>query len=98
MPARKKEETAEEAKELLQQEEQKAPEEPEAPEKQEEQEETEKQEEQKAPEEPEKKTGRLVATRPILYQGRQFQTGEQLPNYDSSMVEAWIKYGSAKFE
>lgn len=95
MPARKKEETAEEAKELLQPEEQKAPEEPE------EQKEPEKPEEQKAPEkqaEPEKKTGRLVATRPILYQGRQFQTGEQLPNYDSLMVEAWIKYGSARFE
>ena len=87
MSARKKEETnaVEEEKKVT--EEQEVQEEPETP------------EEPEEPETPkEKKSGKLVATRPIIYQGRQFATGEQLPNYDEDMVEAWLKYGSAKYE
>lgn len=40
--------------------------------------------------------GTIVATRPILYEGREFKTGEELPRYDADMVAAWLKYGSAK--
>ena len=43
-----------------------------------------------------KKGSTIIATRPILYEGRQFMTGEALPAYDKEMVDAWIKSGSAK--
>lgn len=41
---------------------------------------------------------KLVALRPILFRGRQYQTGDRLPADDQKMVEAWIKYKSAKWE
>ncbi len=40
--------------------------------------------------------GKLIATRPILYEGREFKTGEELPRYDADMVDAWMRHGSAK--
>ena len=41
---------------------------------------------------------KLVALRPILFRGRQYQTGDRLPADDQKMVEAWIQYKSAKWE
>lgn len=38
----------------------------------------------------------LIAQRPILFDGRQYKTGDILPNTDAAMTEAWLKYGSAK--
>lgn len=38
----------------------------------------------------------LIAQRPILFDGRQYNSGDILPNTDTAMVEAWLKYGSAK--
>ena len=40
--------------------------------------------------------GEVIATRPILYEGRQFVAGEVLPCHDSKMVKAWLEAGSAK--
>lgn len=45
-----------------------------------------------------KTVAKLIATRPILYRGRQYKTGEQLPADDAKMVAAWIEYKSAKWE
>lgn len=42
-------------------------------------------------------TPKLIAKRPILFDGRQFNTGDQLPCYDARMVEAWLKYQSAEW-
>lgn len=42
-------------------------------------------------------TPKLIAKRPILFDGRQFNTGDQLPCYDAKMVEAWLKYKSAEW-
>jgi hypothetical protein len=39
----------------------------------------------------------LVATRSILYNGREFRAGAPLPLDDPMMVEAWIHYGSAVY-
>ncbi len=43
-------------------------------------------------------SGKVIATRPILYEGRQFVAGEVLPCHDSKMVNAWLEAGSAKRE
>ncbi|WP_297199813.1 hypothetical protein [uncultured Flavonifractor sp.] len=37
----------------------------------------------------------LIATRPILYQGRMIQSGDRLPADEQKMVEAWLRAGSA---
>lgn len=37
----------------------------------------------------------LIATRPILYQGRMIQPGDRLPADEEKMVEAWLRAGSA---
>lgn len=37
----------------------------------------------------------LIATRPILYQGRMIQPGDRLPADEKKMVEAWLRAGSA---
>lgn len=39
---------------------------------------------------------RLIATRPVLYQGRMYEPGDALPAYDAKMVDAWQRAGSAK--
>lgn len=39
---------------------------------------------------------RLIARRPVLYQGRQYEPGETLPAYDANMVGAWLRAGSAE--
>lgn len=39
---------------------------------------------------------RLIAKRAVLYQGRQYEPGEVLPAYDTAMVDAWLRAGSAK--
>ena len=39
---------------------------------------------------------KLIAARPILYRGRMYERGEQLPGDDTKMVDAWIKHGSAR--
>ena len=39
---------------------------------------------------------RLIAKRPVLYQGRQYEPGEILPAYDTDMVGAWLRVGTAK--
>lgn len=38
---------------------------------------------------------RLIAKRPVLYQGRQYEAGEALPAHDTAMVAAWLRAGSA---
>lgn len=44
------------------------------------------------------KAKKLIALRPILFRGRQYKTGEQLPADDAKMVAAWIEYKSAKWD
>lgn len=39
---------------------------------------------------------RLIAKRAVLYQGRQYEPGEPLPAYDTLMVDAWLRAGTAK--
>ena len=39
---------------------------------------------------------KLIAKIPILYQGRMYGEGETLPAYDSKMVDAWVRAGSAE--
>lgn len=39
---------------------------------------------------------KLTAKRPILYRGRMYSAGEQLPGDDAKMVDAWLKHGSAE--
>lgn len=39
---------------------------------------------------------RLIAKRAVLYQGRQYEPGEPLPAYDPTMVDAWLRAGTAK--
>lgn len=39
---------------------------------------------------------RLIAKRAVLYQGRQYEPGEPLPAYDTVMVDAWLRAGTAK--
>lgn len=41
---------------------------------------------------------RLIAKRHILFDGKQFKLGEELPTYNSEMVERWLECGSAEFE
>lgn len=41
---------------------------------------------------------RLIAKRSILHLANQYNTGEELPQNDSKMVELWIKYGSAQYD
>lgn len=40
--------------------------------------------------------GKLKATRPILYQNRLYEAGEELPRHDPAIVSAWLTAGSAK--
>lgn len=39
---------------------------------------------------------RLIAKRAVLYQGRQYEPGEPLPAYDTVMVDAWLRAGTAE--
>lgn len=39
---------------------------------------------------------KLIAKRAVLYRGRQYEPGEMLPGYDTKMVEAWLRAGSAE--
>lgn len=41
---------------------------------------------------------KLIARRPILYYGREFLTGEELPDKDSEKVKEWTEDGSAVWE
>lgn len=41
---------------------------------------------------------KLIALRPVLYQGRMYEEGETLPAYDVRMVEAWLEAGSAEMD
>lgn len=41
---------------------------------------------------------KLIAKRAVLYRGRQYEPGEILPGYDSKMVEAWLRAGSAELQ
>lgn len=38
---------------------------------------------------------KLIAVRPIQYMGRTYGPGDILPAHDSSMVEAWVRAGTA---
>ena len=38
----------------------------------------------------------LIAKRPILYRGRMYQTGDNLPGDDARMVDAWLENDSAE--
>ena len=38
----------------------------------------------------------LIAKRPILYRGRMYQPGDQLPGDDTAMVSAWLENKSAE--
>lgn len=42
--------------------------------------------------------GKLIAKRNILYDGKQYKVGEELPTYNSEMVKLWIEYDSAAWE
>ena len=39
---------------------------------------------------------KIKATRPILYQNRLYEPGEELPQHDPAIVRAWLAAGSAK--
>lgn len=39
---------------------------------------------------------RLIAKRAVLYQGRQYEPGEVLPAYETIMVDAWQRAGTAE--
>lgn len=41
---------------------------------------------------------KLIAKRPILYHGRNYQRGEALPGGDEAMTAAWLRAGSAAWE
>lgn len=38
----------------------------------------------------------LIAKRPILYRGRMYKAGENLPGDDAKMVAAWLENDSAE--
>ena len=38
----------------------------------------------------------LIAKRPILYRGRMYQAGDNLPGDDARMVDAWLENDSAE--
>lgn len=38
----------------------------------------------------------LIAKRPILYRGRMYQAGDNLPGADARMVDAWLENDSAE--
>lgn len=40
---------------------------------------------------------KLIAQRPVLYQGRTYQRGETLPADNRTMAEAWLRAGSARW-
>ena len=40
---------------------------------------------------------KLMAKRDILFSGKMYKTGEELPTYDAEIVDLWIKYGSASW-
>ena len=40
---------------------------------------------------------KLIAKRPIQYMGRIYERGEPVPAYDTRMVEAWLRAGSAEW-
>lgn len=37
----------------------------------------------------------LIATQNILYQNKQYERGDVLPNYDPNLTKAWLESGSA---
>lgn len=39
---------------------------------------------------------RLIAKIPILYRGKQYKEGEELPTDDAEMIKLWEKAGSVK--
>ena len=39
---------------------------------------------------------KLIAKRPILYRGRMYQAGDNLPGDDARMVDAWLENDSAE--
>lgn len=39
---------------------------------------------------------KIKATRPVLYQNRLYNPGEELPQHDPVIVKAWLAAGSAK--
>lgn len=49
------------------------------------------------PEDEKTEDKKLVATRLILYRSRLYDAEDELPADDTEMVEAWLKYGSAKW-
>ena len=40
---------------------------------------------------------KLIAKRPIQDMGRIYERGEPVPAYDTGMVEAWLRAGSAEW-
>lgn len=40
---------------------------------------------------------KLIATYPILYRATQYKIGQEIPADDSTMVQAWIDAGTAKW-
>lgn len=40
---------------------------------------------------------KLIAKRNILFDGKQYKVGDELPTYNAEMVEQWLKYSSAEF-
>ncbi len=42
--------------------------------------------------------GKLIAKRPIQYQGRLYQRGEAVPSSDPVMTAAWLRADSAAWE
>ncbi|MCI8573975.1 MAG: hypothetical protein HFF89_06035 [Oscillibacter sp.] len=41
---------------------------------------------------------KLIAQRPVLYQGRSYRRGDALPLDNAAMADAWLRAGSAKRE
>lgn len=41
---------------------------------------------------------KLTAARTVLHLNRLYQPGEELPQHDASLVEAWLEAGSATYE
>ncbi len=39
---------------------------------------------------------KLIATKPIYYKGKNYVPGEEIPESDAEMVEAWKRAGSVK--
>lgn len=41
---------------------------------------------------------KLIAKRPILFNGKMYESGETLPCYNTEYVKAWVKNGAAGWE